>query len=140
MAAITLVLALTLFASGAASAADAVASQTCASRVAGFVREYAPRHPRLVFTFTGSQTALLPLFEAAGGPHSELAFFPIDRRLFVLTLTYRAIDPQLELAEGWASEICRLGESKGGRYNGALAFLVNDLTGADMSPPPAPAR
>ena len=132
--------ALTLFASEGASATGAVRSQSCASRIAGFLRQYAPRNPRFVFTFTGSQTALLPLFEAAGGPHSEVAFFPIDRKIFVLTLTYRATDPQLELAEGWAREVCRLGESRGGRYNGALALSVNEMIGADMSPPPAAAR
>jgi hypothetical protein len=132
--------ALTLPSSGAASASAIAGNQGCSSRMADFIREYAPRHPRFVFTFTGTQTALLPLFEAASGPHSEVAFFPIDRNLFVLTLTYRATDPQVEYAQPVAREICRLAESKGGRYNGALALSGNEMIGADMSPPPAARR
>jgi hypothetical protein len=117
-----------------------IADQSCPSRIANFVRQYAPRHPRFVFTFTGSQSALLPLWEAAGGPHSENAFFPVGREAFVLTMTYRATNPQIDLAESFAAMMCGLGTSKGGRYNGAIAYLGNDMIGADLSELPRESR
>lgn len=117
-----------------------IGAEACVGRIAAFVRRYAPQHPRFVFTFTGSQTALLPLWEAAGGPHSENAFFPIDRDTFVLTMTYRATNPQVGMAEWFGTTLCALGEGKGARYNGALAYSGNDMIGADMSDPPKARR
>jgi hypothetical protein len=122
--------------SGAAAAVPE--PQTCSSRIESFIHQYAKPQSRLMLTFTGPQKSLMPLDEAASGPHAEVALFPIDRTLFVLTIQFRVIQPNLDdsIFKPWTRTICQLAEGHGARFNGVLAFSGNDMTGADMSPPP----
>jgi hypothetical protein len=127
---------LVLFAADKAAAA-AAEPQSCASRVQGFIRQYAKPQTTLVLTFTGAQNAVLPLAEAASGPSAEVNLFPIDRTLFVLTIEIHVVKPNLDtpIFKPWTSTICDLAEGHGARYNGAIAYSGNHMIGADMSLP-----
>jgi hypothetical protein len=115
--------------------AAAPADRDCKSRVAAFAREQAAPGRRLVFTFTGTQEAVQPLWEAASGPHTEEAFFPIDLKTFVLTITVHIERVETAFADQWAAQLC--GYAGGARYNGAVAYSGNDMVNADMSRPAA---
>jgi hypothetical protein len=80
---------------------------------------------------------LVPLFEAASGPNAEVTLFPINRTLFVLTIQFHIVQSNLDtpLFQPWTSTVCDLAESHGARYNGAIAYSGNHMTGADISEP-----
>jgi hypothetical protein len=115
--------------------------ETCQSRISTFVVQNARPQGRFVLTFTGTQRALQPLWEDISGSDAETTLFPIDRTTFVLTIRTGVAEPRLTKSEldGWAGRICNLAAAHGARYNGALAYSAadnNEMTEADMSPPP----
>jgi hypothetical protein len=82
---------------------------------------------RVVITFTGSQTALLPLDERAD-PRFESTLFPVSRENFVLTLQVRSTQVSPSAAPVFAQRVCSLGVSNGGRFNGVLSFKFESMT------------
>ena len=119
----------------ATPAAMSSAPQDCTSRVVAFTRKNAIEGYRLLFTFTGTQDALLPLWEGTSAPSVETSLFPIDRGTFVATITVRVRTAKPWHAEAWAAELCRFLPPTGARYNGAIAHRGNDMVDADMSEP-----
>jgi hypothetical protein len=109
--------------------------KNCASRVAAFTRKNAIEGYRLLFTFTGTQDALLPLWEGTSAPSVETSFFPVDRNTFVAEISVKVRTPNPAMADTWAAELCRFLPATGARYNGAIAHLGNDIVDADMSEP-----
>jgi hypothetical protein len=117
--------------------AQAVHQQSCADRISSFVRAYAKPQSRFVLTFTGPQKALTPLWEMMGGPSDEATLFPVGRTLFVLTIQIHVVQPNITGGQlgPWAEMICSTAADHGARYNGAVSYSGNHMTGADMSPP-----
>jgi hypothetical protein len=134
----TLPLVLSLLFVGGSAVAQTGPEPTCRSRIASFALQYAKPHHRMVFTFTGSQEALTPLWEATSGLNAESTLFPIDRTLFVVTIQIPVIEPNItaEALEAFAGVMCDIAAAHGARYNGAVALVANDMIGADMSEPP----
>jgi hypothetical protein len=92
----------------------------CEQSVSRLVRS-ADSDTRVVVTFTGSQAALLPLDETVD-PRFESTLFPVGRDLFVLTLQARSGQVSPSAAALFAQQVCSVGISSGGRFNGVMSF------------------
>lgn len=82
---------------------------------------------RVVITFTGSQSALLPLDERVGGA-AESTLFPIGTDSFVLTVQVRPSATPLADVASFAKQVCSIGTSSGGRFNGVMSFVHESVT------------
>ncbi len=107
----------------AAPTSPSAGCETSVSRLVGA----ADSDTRVVVTFTGSQTALLPLDEKID-PRFESTLFPVSRDTFVLTLQMRPAQLDPSTATAFAKQVCSLGISNGGRFNGVMSFKFESMT------------
>ena len=101
--------------------ASAAPRTECEQSVSKLIAAAAGPNTRVVITFTGTQRALLPLDEALDAT-SEPTLIPIGADSFVLTVQVRANRPGDAQARGFAKQVCFLGTSSGGRFNGVMSF------------------
>lgn len=116
-------------------AAQLAASQGCQQDIEAMFQHATLGRSRVVVTFNGSQTSLMPLYESPYVAGFDVTLFPIDRTEFILTLQVRPISVDAPSVRILATQLCSLAHQGGARFNGVMLYDGNEMTAAQMAEP-----
>lgn len=115
--------------------AQSAGAETCRQNIEAIFGRAPLGRSRVVVTFTGPQTSLMPLYETPYVHEFDVTLFPVERIKFVLTLQVRPTSADPARLSILASQLCALARQSGARFNGIMLYEGNDMTAAEMADP-----